>query len=395
MRIKETFKTALESLSLNKFRSFLTMLGVIIGVFSVVTLISLVKGVQNYIEDQFKLLGSNTVFILPGKIGSAGGGGGSPGAFTGSFEERDVSSVRIYAKDYIDMVTPVIATSRDIKYKTKSYFSTIHATNYQGDAVFNFSFKFGRYLNRLEENTKSRVIILGDSINNELFSGRDSVGQNVKVDGKNYQIIGVLNPKGSDYDQSGFVPYTTVLKEFPDSKISTMAAKVKGSVSIDTAVEQIKLALLKNLKNDQFSVLTQSDFLTSINSILNIITIALAAIAGISLFVGGIGIMNIELVSVTERTREIGLRKALGATSRNIKLQFLTEAVFISVVGGVIGLIFGWLVTFLVRNLIRAQIPLWSVFLSLGFSILVGIVFGTYPAIKASKKDPIEALRYE
>lgn len=391
MKLKETFKTAIESLGLNKFRSFLTMLGVIIGVFSVVTLISLVKGVQNFVEDQFKLLGSNTVFILPGKIGGSGG----PGAFTGNFEERDVDSIRINARDYIELVTPGVASSRDVKYKTKSYFSTVRGNNYQSSAIFNFSFKFGRFYSRLEENNKSRVIVLGSSINNELFSSQDSVGQNVKIEGKNYQIIGVLAPKSSEYDESVFIPYTTILKEFDGSRIAAMAAKIKDGVNTDTAVEQIKLALLKNLKNDQFSVLTQSDFLTSINSILNILTVALAAIAGISLFVGGIGIMNIELVSVTERTREIGLRKALGATSKNIRLQFTIEAVIISVSGGVIGLLCGWLVTFLVRNLVRAQIPLWSVFLSLGFSILVGIVFGTYPAIKASQKDPIEALRYE
>lgn len=394
MRVKETFKTALESLSLNKFRSFLTMLGVIIGVFSVVTLISLVKGVQNYIQDQFNLLGANTVFVLPGKVGSAGAAGG-PGTFTGSFEERDVTSIEVNAKDYIDLVTPAIATSRDITYKTKVYFANIRGNNYKSSEIFNFSIKYGRFYGKLEEDTKSRSIVLGDSINEDLFSGNNSVGQSVKLDGKSYQIIGVLNAKSSEYDQSGFVPYTTMLKEFSGSKISALAVKVKSGIGIDTAVEQIKLALLKNLKSDQFSVLTQSDFLTSINSILNIITVALAAIAGISLFVGGIGIMNIELVSVTERTREIGLRKALGATSKNIKLQFLTEAIFISVTGGIIGLLFGWLVTFLVRNLVRAQIPFWAVFLSLGFSILVGVIFGTYPAVKASEKDPIEALRYE
>jgi len=394
VKVKETLKTALESLSLNKVRSFLTMLGVIIGVFSVVTLISLVKGVQNYIEDQFKLLGANTVFVLPGKmeVGNPSSGHSMMG---GEFKEKDVSNIEILARDYTEAVTPAVVTTRSIIYKTKSYFSSIEGTNYKSGLIFNFELKYGRYFTRLEENNDARVAVLGDSINKELFSGQNSVGQFIKMDSKNYEIIGILIPKSREYDEAVFMPYTTILKEFSGTKIASLAVKVKDGVDIDMAVEQIKLALMKNLKQDEFSVLTQKDFLTSINSILSIITVALAAIAGISLFVGGIGIMNIELVSVTERTREIGLRKALGATSKNIKLQFMTEAVFISVIGGVLGLLFGWFATFLVRSFVRAQIPLWSVFLSLGFSILVGIVFGTYPAVKASKKDPIEALRYE
>lgn len=394
MRVKETFKTALESLGLNKVRSFLTMLGVIIGVFSVVTLISLVKGVQNYIEDQFKSLGANTVFALPGKV-DMGGSSMGHSAIGGKFEERDVRSIEIYAKDYIDLATPATASARDVKYKTRSFYASIQGANYKSDKIFNFTFKSGRFFTRLEENNKSKVAIIGNSLNNEFFQGQDAVGKYVKIDNKSYLVIGVLEPKSPEYDESVFLPYTTILKEIDGSRIASIAIKVKDGVSIDTAVEQITLALLKNLKADRFSVLTQKDFLTSINSILNIITVALAAIAGISLFVGGIGIMNIELVSVTERTREIGLRKALGATSKNIKLQFLTEAVIISVIGGLIGLLFGWVATLLVRSFVRAQIPVWSILLSLSFSILVGIIFGTYPAIKASKKDPIEALRYE
>ena len=397
MNIKETFKTSLSSLGLNKVRSFLTMLGVIIGVFSVVTLIALVKGVQNYIEDQFKLLGSSTVFVLPGKLNTGGGGGavGGGGVVSGKFEEKHVSLIETYVRDYIDAVTPSTRTSRDIKYKTKSYFTSLLGINYKGDSIFNFDLKYGRYFTKLEEDTRARVLVIGDSVNIELFGGQNSVGQRVKMENKSYEIIGVMNPKTPEYDQGAIVPYTTILREFDGSRLMSMAVKAKSDQNLDTVVQQIQLALLKDLKQDQFSVLTQKDFLTSINSILGIITTALAAIAGISLLVGGIGIMNIELVSVTERTREIGLRKALGATSKNIRYQFLFEAVFISVTGGLIGLLFGWLVTFLLRSFVRAQIPAWSVFLSLGFSILVGIAFGTYPAIKASQKDPIEALRYE
>jgi putative ABC transport system permease protein len=396
MKLNETFRTSVDSLFLNKVRSFLTMLGVIIGVFSVVTLISLVKGVQNYIEDQFKLLGANTIFVMPGKI-NTGGSGHSAGAgiMSGKLEEKHVKLIEMYVKEYIDAVTPSAETSKLLKYKTKEYYAGVLGVNYQGKDIFNMEVLYGRYFTKLEQLTKSRVIILGYTVSNELFGSQNPVGQKIKIDAQAYEIIGVLNKKSPNYDESTVVPYTTALQDFSGLKINSIAVKAKSNQNLDFVMEQVKLAMLKDLKKEDFSVLTQKDFLASINSILNIISIALGAIAGISLFVGGIGIMNIELVSVTERTREIGLRKALGATSKNIRLQFMTEAVLISVTGGVVGLFLGWLTTFALKSFVRAEIPMWSIFLSLGFSALVGIAFGTYPAIKASQKDPIEALRYE
>ncbi|MFZ2663943.1 MAG: ABC transporter permease [Patescibacteria group bacterium] len=395
MKINETLKTSLDSLALNKVRSFLTMLGVIIGVFAVVTLISLVKGVENYIEDQFKLLGANTVYVMPGKI-STGGTGQNTGAglMSGKLKEKHVDLIETYAKDYIDAVTPSVETSKSIKYKTKEYYAGILGVNYQGTDIFNMEILYGRHFSKLEQMTKSRVTVLGYSVNEELFNNENSIGQKVKIDAKTYEVIGVMEKKGPSFDGSVVVPYTAVIQDF-DGRISSIAAKAKADQDLELVVQQIKIALMKDLKKDDFSVLTQKDFMESINSILDILTVALGAIAGISLLVGGIGIMNIELVSVTERTREIGLRKALGATSKNIKLQFMTEAVLISVAGGVVGLLLGWLATFAMRSFVRAEIPTWSILLSLGFSAFVGVAFGTYPAIKASQKDPIQALRYE
>jgi putative ABC transport system permease protein len=171
--------------------------------------------------------------------------------------------------------------------------------------------------------------------------------------------------------------------------------KAKDGADMDTVIKEAKLALRRDLKEDDFSVFSQKEILSSINSILGVLSIGLAAIAGISLFVGGIGIMNIMLVSVTERTREIGLRKALGATSKDIALQFITESVALSVTGGGIGLLLAWLATQAVQSLIRAEVPWWAALLGFGFSLVVGVIFGTYPAVSAAKKDPIEALRYE
>ena len=191
------------------------------------------------------------------------------------------------------------------------------------------------------------------------------------------------------------MPYTTLRDNFDGTTIISIVSKAKSQFPITKAAESVKLAMYRDLHDDEFSVMTQEDILESINSILGILAVALATISGISLLVGGIGIMNIMLVSVTERTREIGLRKALGATSFDIKRQFMIEAVIISLSGGLIGLLLGWLSTLAIKNLVRATVPFWAIPLALGFSVLVGVIFGTYPAVKASKKDPIEALRYE
>jgi putative ABC transport system permease protein len=229
----------------------------------------------------------------------------------------------------------------------------------------------------------------------KLFRNENPIKKNVKIDGHSYEVIGVLEKKNPDYDESVIIPYTTLRDNFEGTTIISIVSKARSDVSLDEAAERVRFALYRDLNDDEFTVLTQDDILDSIDSILNILAIALTAIAGISLLVGGIGIMNIMLVSVTERTREIGLRKALGATSFDIKRQFMIEAVLISLSGGTIGLLLGWFSTLIIKNLINAAVPFWAIPLSLGFSLLVGVIFGTYPAAKASEKDPIEALRYK
>jgi len=394
MNVRETFKTALRSLSLNKIRSFLTMLGVIIGVFAVVSLVSLVQGVRNYVQDQFESLGSNLIFVASGNVGS---GGGSPaqGLSSSNLKEEHADTIRLSAGDYIDLVTPTIQTMQPVKYKTQSYYSRIVGVNYQADKMFSTYAEDGRYFNKSEESSSARVAVIGYALNKKLFGEENSLNKKIKVDGKSYEIVGVLSEKNPDYDEALLIPYTTVLDNFKGASIISIVSKAKKDVNLDDAAEQVKLAMLRDLKSNEFTVMTQKDILDSIGSILNILTIALAAVSGISLVVGGIGIMNIMLVSVTERTREIGLRKALGATSKDIKLQFVIEAVLISLAGGILGLFFGWVATLAARPYLRAEIPFWAILMSLGFSIAVGVIFGTYPAVKASQKDPIEALRYE
>ena len=202
---------------------------------------------------------------------------------------------------------------------------------------------------------------------------------------------------GSSLDRRVFLPYTSAKKFFNIQRFSGLVMKAKESESVDSAMKRVELSLLRDLDNDQFTVISQKDLLSSFSSILSTITLGIGAIAAISLLVGGIGIMNIMLVTVTERTREIGLRKAVGATPNNIALQFLIEATSLSVLGGLIGILLGVITANLIRiyGNFDAALPLWSILLAFGFSALVGIAFGTYPALKAAKKDPIEALRYE
>ena len=394
MNVKETFKSALKSLSLNKVRSFLTMLGVIIGVFSVISLVSLVGGVQNYVEGRFEELGSNLIFVMSGNANGSNRGFASSFA-NSNLKEKHADMILSFANEYIDMVSPETPTYRTIKYKTKSYYSGIIGLSYEANKMFNINPDEGRFFSKTEQNNSSRVVVLGYELNRKLFGEEKPLSKRIKIDGKSYEVIGVLPKKNPNYDESLVAPYKTVLDNFEGSSITSITARAIKGVDINDATKQVELALLRDLNNDEFTVMTQEDVLNSIEGILNILTIALVSISSISLLVGGIGIMNIMLVSVTERTKEIGLRKALGATSKDIKLQFMTEAILISTAGGVIGLLLGWLSTVVISSLIKAAVPFWAIPLALGFSMFVGVLFGTYPAVKASKKDPIEALRYE
>ena len=395
MSVKEILSTASKALLLNKVRSFLTMLGVIIGVFAVISLVSLVGGVQEYVVSSFEDLGSNLIFVVNGKIEMGQRQTAGSALVSTNLKEKHVDMIESTAKDYVDYITPQSQTYQTIKYKTEEYFLLLLGVNYEANDIFNSSIEKGRYFNRVEQENSSRVVVLGNNLGKKFFGEENPIGKKIKINGKSYEVVGLLAKKSPNYDESVILPYTTVMDEFSATGITSIVVKVKDNVDLEQAQQQIKLALLKDLKEDKFTVMTQEDILESIQNILNMLTIALASISGISLLVGGIGIMNIMLVSVAERTKEIGLRKALGATSSDIKNQFMAEAILISSLGGVLGLLLGWVTTIAIRPLIKAVIPVWAIPLALGFSLAVGIIFGTYPAVNASKKDPIEALRYE
>jgi putative ABC transport system permease protein len=385
----------MRSLLSNKTRTFLTMLGIIIGVFAVITLIGVGEGIQNYVTKQFSSLGSNLLFVSPGKVNLRG----DPGANFSSnkLDDKHVKLIETYCSDFVQGITPYIEIGKTLTYKNKSYYTVVNAFDEDGFSTYNISIDSGKFFTRTDINSNSKVVVLGSNIPKELFSNQDPVGKNIRIGDKTFLIIGVAAEKGGNIDNRAYIPYTTAKTVFNVKNYSSIVMKVIDSSNIDTAFKRVEVALYRDLGKDEFTVLSQKDLLNSFSSILSTITLGIGAIAAISLLVGGIGIMNIMLVTVTERTREIGLRKAVGATPNNIAIQFLIEATALSVLGGSIGIGLGILVAFLIRTYANfdAVVPLWSILLAFLFSAFVGMLFGTYPALKAAKKDPIEALRYE
>ena len=405
MNIKSIFITAIKALWTNKARSVLTMLGVIIGVGSVVLLTSIGTGLQIYIEQQFADLGANTLFVMPGNpFGEDGGFGNQETAFIesaqGKLKRRHLDKI---LRDHRDVITDGAVTgysTGEAKYKKETKSTTLLGVTANYETVNNTKAEKGKWFTQNDEERSKRIIMLGSGIAEELFGQIDPVNKQIKIEGQNYRVAGVLESKGGfggpNFDNYIYLPLNTLFDDFNSELIDNFSLKVKDEGMIDEAIEKVEKTLLKeNLEDDEFSVIDQSKLLETIQSILGILTTALGAIAAISLVVGGIGIMNIMLVSVTERTREIGLRKALGATPNVILTQFLFEAALLSVFGGMIGVGIAYGGSLLIQPYFPARVTWEAVMLAFGVSTIVGLVFGAAPANRASKLSPIEALRYE
>ncbi len=394
MRVAEAFKVALDALRANRLRSILTMLGVIIGVAAVVVLVAIGSGAKREVESQVEGLGSNLVLIVPGRfeIGSA--------PSVSRLQLRDVDLLGRVVGDRRAVATTV-ASGEAVRVGSREAFVTVNGTNENVPFVFNRPLDRGEYFGDSDVDTRRRVAVLGSGVADKLFGEVDPLGRQVSIAGVRFRVIGVFAEVGSTFgvsrDEEVHVPVTAAQRLFGVERIDALAVKAPSSESVPSLRRELVRALEDEYDGDEFSAVTQTQILGTIGRILGLLTSVLAAIAGISLLVGGVGVSNIMLVSVRERTREIGLRKALGARQRDVLLQFLIEAVLLCVIGGLVGIGLGVGVSMALDALspLPAQIVWWSPVVAFGVSVAVGVFFGVVPARRAGRLDPVVALRAE
>jgi len=402
-KLFETFRLAVITLRANKLRSLLTMLGIIIGVSSVILLISIGSGLKSYITGQLQGLGSNSLYVIPGNLElkpGGGGGGGTPGAGTATLKFTLAHYHELAQKGTtFQAVMGYSENNGTVSYGGKSKTMQVAGVGYQYPEVRNQYPTQGAFFNASQQEAGKKVIVLGKTVADDLFGSEDPTGKKVTLSDNKFTVLGVLEKKGAfgavDMDNQVFIPFTTAMTTFDVDKIQSFWIQAKDTNTIDQSKAEIKKILLRTLKPDDFSVLDTGSIVSVISQVLGVLTIALAGIAAISLIVGGIGIMNIMLVSVTERTREIGLRKAVGATPKIIMIQFLIESTVISVAGGIVGIILGTGGSLAMKGFLPTSVSFWSILLACPVSVIIGVVFGVLPAGRAARLNPIQALRYE
>ena len=405
MKASTLIKVASQSILKNKMRTLLTMLGIVIGVGAVIVMVAIGQGAQSQIQEQINTLGTNMIVVTPG---ASSQGGVSRGAQ--SYNRLTIKDFEKIKREslIISAVSPVVFSRTQVIGGQGNWRTTINGVSTDYQIIRNWDLKYGRFFDQSEQRQMRRVIVLGHTVAENLFPGEDPVGLTVQVRNVPAQVIGVLEPKGqtatgTDQDDVIFAPYTTVQTRLSGwSRIFQILASTPSSRDIPAAQEEIRAIMreshgLAEFAEDDFTVRNQNDLAAAEQGTTEVMTMLLAAIASISLLVGGIGIMNIMLVSVTERTREIGIRMAIGARGRDVLTQFLVESIVMSVLGGAIGVGIGF-----AGSSILSQLTGWNtvtspttVMVALAFSAGVGIFFGFYPARKASALNPIEALRHE
>jgi putative ABC transport system permease protein len=393
-------KSAFEDFARNKGRTFLTSLGIVIGVLSVVILIAFGLGLRKYINDQFQSLGSNIIRIVPGQILKGGSFSASSGMSTIRFDTRDIT--RLERVRTIKTVVPVVTRSITVTAGKDPEIATLYASTANIFAALNLNPKYGQAFAKTDVDKRSKIVVIGPKLAAKLFGTEEAaLGKSIKIDSQNFKVHGVLESKGGggfggpDLDSFVYMPHTTAQVFNPDKKFYAIIAQSKDDVSIALAKDDIKTALLRRYKEDDFSVIDQAELLGAIQSIFGMVNMVLVAIAAVSLVVGGIGIMNIMYVTVTERIKEIGIRRALGARTSDILLQFLVESIALSALGGLMGLGLAYLIVLFIQQFFPAYIDLNSVVLALGVSSVIGVVFGVFPAKKAADLSPIDAIRNE
>ena len=412
MTFKNSLKTAIKGLRVNKSRSALTILGIVIGITSIILIMSLGKGAQELILNQVRGLGSATIIIEPGREPQGPSDFGS--LFTDSLKDREVEALSKQSNvPGVEGLSPMVVLSTSVTFENEAHtFMILGAAPLITDIVDVYP-ETGQFFTDEQVQQLSSVAVIGSEVKEKLFGQADALNENIKIKSKTFKVIGISPKKGQvgmlDVDNSIIVPYTTALKYLSGMNYyHEILVKAKSEQIVPQTVEDIKATLrelhdITDPAKDDFQVATQEDIAERVGTVTSVLTIFLAAIAAISLVVGGIGIMNIMLVSVTERTREIGLRKALGATTKNILTQFLLESVILTCLGGIVGIILGIFFSFISALILSRMVgsgwqfavSVKAILLGLGVSAFVGLVFGLYPASQASKKSPIEALRYE
>lgn len=412
MNLRQLGKTSLTGLGTNKSRSFLTILGIVIGITAIIIVMSLGQGAQNLILGQIQSIGSRVIAIVPGRQPT--GPTDFISMFTDSLKGRDLVALQNKSNvPHATEIMPVVFGSEPASYQNQVYNPTIFGTTELFTQIYNISPAEGRVFTNDEVKGLADVVVIGSKVRTELFGTDPALGEKIRIKNHTFRVIGIIGKVGQlsflNFDQAVFLPYTTAQQYiFGIKYFNRIAVEADSDATVNETVADIT-ATLRNQHNitdpskDDFFVETQESAMQMVSTILNVLTLFLAAVAAVSLVVGGIGIMNIMLVSVTERTREIGLRKALGATDRDILSQFLLEAVILTVIGGLIGIALGGLISFAVSFVLsrvyalnwQFTLPLTAVLLGLGVSSCIGLLFGIYPARQASKKSPIEALGYE
>ncbi len=418
MSFTQSILEALESLNGNKMCSGLTVLGIVIGVAAVIAMLAVGNGAQASITGSISSIGTNLLFVFSG---SADGPPGGPGSGRSGNNDRPLTLTDAeaiadpFAAPSVELVAPAIQGNGTLTYAGENTTTSISGVTPAYAAVRNMELAEGEFINEEHILGRMSVVVIGPETAETIFGHADGVvGETIRIEGQPFRVIGVTVAKGGgafgSEDNAAYIPFTTaqarLIKKSTRDEVDVIFIQAVSAESVPTAADEVSNIIRQRHRTpigiDDFTVFTQQDFLSTFETITGVLTIFLGGIAGISLLVGGIGIMNIMLVSVTERTREIGLRKALGARKKDILLQFLTESSLLSLIGGVIGIMFGWLIAFIVGKVATATgnnftpiVGTDAIILSTSFSAIIGLFFGIYPASRAANLEPVEALRYE